>query len=118
VQALYYPPQENKSDRVNLLRDPKEDTVLKVGAALGIHPVGLAVTSLPRPSLDKYGGPMFLSGPEIRQAARLQARFTDAESNRSPFVTMLFLLNAEQQVEPVAYQVCFDFHHGCDFSNS
>ncbi len=48
---------------------------------------------------------MVLSGAEVRQAARFQTRFTDAHSGRSPFFTLVFQMNAEQQVEPFAFQV-------------
>ena len=42
---------------------------------------------------------------EVRQAARFQTRFTDAHSGRSPFFTLVFQMNAQQQVEPLAFQV-------------
>ena len=63
------------------------------------------MTALPRLPQEQYGGAMVLSGAEVRQAARFQTRFTDAHTGRSPFFTLVFQMNAQQQVEPLAFQV-------------
>ncbi len=79
--------------------------LIRVASALGIHPIGWAITALPRLPQEQYGGAMVLSGAEVRQAARFQTRFTDAHTGRSPFFTLVFQMNAQQQVEPLAFQV-------------
>ncbi|XXQ31615.1 MPN domain-containing protein [Plasmodiophora brassicae] len=105
VECLYKPPQESLPDGVNLLRDTQEANVLKVVAELGLEPVGWAITTLPRGGKE-YGGDVFLSGREVRQAARFQLKFgSNAELGHSRFVTMVIQHNEQGNIEPKAYQI-------------
>eukprot|EP00474_Spongospora_subterranea_P004770 CRZ05228.1 hypothetical protein [Spongospora subterranea] len=103
VEGIYIPPQEGLPDGVRLLRDPHEASNLKVAAELGLEPVGWAITTLPR-SGKEYGGEVFLSGREVRQAARFQLKFSD-NLNHSRFVTMVIQYNNQGNIEPKAYQI-------------
>ncbi len=80
------PPQEFLPDGVEILNDPYEADVIKVAEVLGLVPVGWAITTLPRETSDN--STIFMSGAEIRQAARFQQKFSD-EYGHSKFVTMV-----------------------------
>ncbi|KMS93409.1 hypothetical protein BVRB_031770, partial [Beta vulgaris subsp. vulgaris] len=76
---------------------------LKIAADLGLEPVGWAVTTLPRDD-PAYGGEVFLSAREVRQAARFQLKYCD-KLGHSRFVTMVFQYNKQGHIEPKAYQI-------------
>ncbi len=59
----------------------------QMAARLKLEPVGWIITTLPREGA-KYGGKVFLSSAEIRQAARFQHRYKD-ENGHSRFVTVV-----------------------------
>jgi hypothetical protein len=101
VHCIYEPPQEPLSKGVRFLRDPLEQTVHKVAEALKIQPVGWIVATLQR-SGAKYGGKVFMSGSEVKQAARFQNRYKD-ELGHSRFVTVV--VEHSDKVAPQAYQV-------------
>jgi hypothetical protein len=103
VEAVYEPPQEAQVGNrgVRLLADARERKVEMVAKALGLEPVGWIVATMPREGA-KYGGKVFMSGSEIRQAARFQARFSN-EFGQSRFVTVI--VEHAANVEPLAYQV-------------
>eukprot|EP01006_Ploeotia_vitrea_P037538 TRINITY_DN66140_c3_g1_i1.p1 TRINITY_DN66140_c3_g1~~TRINITY_DN66140_c3_g1_i1.p1 ORF type:complete len:595 (-),score=272.20 TRINITY_DN66140_c3_g1_i1:789-2573(-) len=101
VQAIYTPPQQSVPKGIRFQNDPKEATMHRVAMALGLQPVGWLVTTLPREG-KKYGGKVFLSGSEVRQAARFQNRYKD-KLGHSKFVTVV--LEHSDQVAPEGYQV-------------
>jgi len=101
VQALYEPPQDSKVE-LRFLRDPNEGIVHEVAALMGIEPVGWVVATLPR-SGEKYGGPVFMSGNEIRMAARFQNKYKNKDTGFSRFVTVV--IEHSKSIEPKAYQV-------------
>ena len=86
VSGIPMPPQEMLPDGVLVLEDPYLDAIVRVAGAMGLEPVGWAVTTLPRTD-DKHGE-VFLSGSELRQAARFQERFGNRHGH-SKFVTMV-----------------------------
>ena len=101
VHALYEPPQENAKDFVRFLKDPHEKVIHQLALKLGLEVVGWIVTTLERKG-DKYGGPVFMSGLEVQQAARFQNRYKD-QFGYSKFVTIV--MEHADTVEPHAYQV-------------
>jgi len=101
IQGLYEPPQDSQPGGVRLLKDPKEETVQAVAAALGLEPVGWIITTRQREG-EKYKGKVLMSGSEVRQASRFQERYRNAQGH-SRFVTVV--LEHGQNVEPLAYQV-------------
>jgi hypothetical protein len=86
VYGLHMPPQEFLPNGVLILNDPYESDVIQVAKALGLEPVGWAITTLPRDTAENSS--IFMSGAEIRQAARFQNKFSD-EYGHSRFVTMI-----------------------------
>jgi NPL4 family/NPL4 family, putative zinc binding region len=101
VQAVYVPPQESRSTGVRLLRDANEQNAHRVAAALGLQPVGWVICTKPRAG-DKYKGKVYMSGAEVRQAARFQARFSN-KLGHSKFVTIV--MEHGENVAPSAHQV-------------
>lgn len=101
VHALYEPPQECQATGTRFLVDPNEKRIHEVATALGLAPVGWVITTQKREG-KQYGGQLFLSGGEMRQAARFQWRYKDA-AQRSRFSTVV--IEHGEQVEPAAYQV-------------
>jgi len=67
-----------------------------------MEPVGWVVATLPRAG-EKYGGPVFMSGNEIRTAARFQSRYKDKDTGYSRFMTVV--VEHSKNIEPKAYQV-------------
>lgn len=98
VCALYVPSQEPGPTGVFFRKDTCP--IVRVAAALGLQPVGWAITTLPRAAND----PVFLSGREIRQAARFQAKYANALGH-AQFVTMVIEYNDAGQIEPNAYMI-------------
>jgi hypothetical protein len=90
VYGLYMPPQEFLPNGVEIQNDPYESDVIKVAAVLGLVPIGWAITTLPRDASDNSA--IFMSGTEIRQAAKYQQKFSD-EYGHSRFVTMVVQCN-------------------------
>lgn len=80
------PPQEPTPTGVILINDPHERDVIQVADEFGLFPVGWIITTLPRHS--ENGDEIFMSGQEIRQAAKYQNRFSD-DNGHSRFVTMV-----------------------------
>ncbi len=87
VHAIYEPPQEGLPAGVRFLRDPNEKVVHELAARLKLEPVGWIITTLHREGA-KYGGKVFMSSAEIRQAARFQNRYKN-EDGHSRFVTVV-----------------------------
>lgn len=52
----------------------------------------------------EYGGDVFMSGREVRQAARFQNKFAD-ELGHSRFVSLVVQHNEQGHIEPRAYQI-------------
>jgi hypothetical protein len=101
VQAVYEPPQDSKVE-LRFLRDPNEVIVHEVANWMGVEPVGWVVGTLPR-SGEKYGGQVFMSGNELRTAARFQNRYKNKDTGFSRFMTVV--LEHSKNIEPKAYQV-------------
>lgn len=104
VQAMYEPPQESQSAITHhrFLSDPDEKIVHEVADWLGFQPVGWIITCRERKGGAKYKGTIFLSGSEVRQAARFQWRYKN-EKGHSRFVTVV--LEEGDTEKPGAYQV-------------
>jgi len=88
VYALYIPPQKGDVYGVKLQKDPHEEVVDKVIAACQLERVGWTITTLPRGGA-KYHGDIFMSGPEIFTAARLQDKYKNLNTGYSRFVTLI-----------------------------
>jgi len=102
VQALYEPPQAAlQTGGVRFINDPNEKNAYAIAKLFDLEVVGWVVTTTVREGA-KYGGKVFMSGSEVRQAARYQARFKNA-AGHSSFVTVI--LEHGQTVDPVAYQL-------------
>lgn len=102
VYSLYCPLQRHEHNGVEFMHDPNESNVMEIARVMGLEVVGWAITTLPRSS-DRHGR-VFMSGREVRQAARFQSRFSD-QWGHSRFVSMVVEYNDEGQVEPSAYQI-------------
>lgn len=110
VHALYEPPLDFKASTpiqpFRFLKDDKEKLVHSLASQLGLECVGWVITAGARLGGDKYGGKILMSGPEVEQAARFQARYASTQGY-SRFVTLILEQPAQstQQIEPIAYQV-------------
>lgn len=99
---MYMPPQHMSPTGCEFLHDPFEQDTYAVARCLGLVPVGWVITSLPRS--DEVFGTVFMSGAEIRQAARFQHTYGDSLEH-ARFVTMIMEYNSEGQIEPKAYMI-------------
>lgn len=101
VHSLYEPPQESTPTGMRFIKDPNEAAVHQIAARCGLEPVGWILCRTGREG-EKYGGKVVLTGQEVQQAARFQARFQD-QYEHSRFVTII--MEHAATVEPRAYQV-------------
>ncbi|MES1918264.1 hypothetical protein MHBO_000256 [Bonamia ostreae] len=87
IQAIYLPPHVSSMNSVTFKKDPNFESVKKIAESAKLQIIGWAFTSIPR-SDKKYGGEMFLSAAEIRQASKFQSSFCD-NLDHSQFITMV-----------------------------
>uniref|UniRef100_A0A7S1XS27 Nuclear pore localisation protein NPL4 C-terminal domain-containing protein n=2 Tax=Phaeomonas parva TaxID=124430 RepID=A0A7S1XS27_9STRA len=98
VKCLYEPPQRGTAVDVELLEDPREDTVEKLAALLGLRRVGWIFGHPPREEGFHF------ASPEVFMAAEQQLEAAGGIGD-TPFVTIKVTCNAEGLASVEGFQV-------------
>jgi len=102
VYALYVPPQTRLARGVKLRKDNNEKLIDQVLSFCGLERVGWVITTLPREDKIKYKGEIFMSGPEIFTAARLEDKYKNPNTGFSKFISLIAHYGEK---EAQAYQI-------------
>ncbi|GAB1599941.1 nuclear protein localization protein 4 homolog [Argonauta hians] len=119
IFAIYEPPQESSKNRIQIMKDDKEELVKKIAEKMGIYPVGWIFTDLMAEDLKKatvkhYRGNQnshYLSAEECIMAAEFQnasrnpCRYSAEGKFGSKFVTVVVTGDSKNQVHFEGYQV-------------
>ncbi|XP_033108064.1 nuclear protein localization protein 4 homolog [Anneissia japonica] len=118
VSTIYEPPQRATANSVELLLDPKNETLDRIANKLGLRKVGWIFTDLIPEDLNKGTvkhtrnmDAHFLSAEECIMAANFQNQYSNpcnAATDRyfgSKFVTCIITGDVDNQIHPECYQV-------------